>query len=648
MPTTLVKNGDILEAKCDGRWSEVADFRDKVKDVPGRRWNPAEKQWEFPAEPQTADRLLKSLQPEVSDEFMNWLRESMSSHEESLTTPLPDDAELLIPWANKRMPWQPEEVNDEKVVGLLPFQRAGVDAMATWKRALLADQMGKGKTLSSISAIEEYSLRNGYVDGPKLVIAPASVLGSWARELNRWLEDPTVVIVDGSSPAKRHEQITQGIKDNAWVVVNWEQIRVKKEKVKQTTKRGTTRSKTHTWMKEPLFQYPEAAFWDLPLDKWDIAAHTRAEKEFKGKGPGWLGVVADEAHRAKNRQAQQSQGLHRIEGIMQIAATGTPIMNSPDELWSILRWLWPEHYHERGAAYSQGAIPYWTFYETYVDYWEDHFGRKLITGVKNPDALRFALKGKVIRRLAKGGGLRRIYFDVDLTPKQQKLYDDAEKDMWLQIEKDIEQGNLSAIEFAKKAAAGATTTQLMQIPNGAARFVRLQQIIENAANVGGDDESAVMDDFMTRYEDSRPEQWLVFCKYKLSCELLAERLQKKYGARVAIYTGDVATHDRTEIEDAYQRGDIDVIVGTIQALYSGITLTSGHLQYWLSREVVPAINEQGEARQDRMGQQADEVLVYIPHAVETVAAGKVNQINKLKEKIVKTIIPQNEIKESKQ
>ena len=80
MPTTLVKNGDILEAKCDGRWSEVADFRDKVKDVPGRRWNPAEKQWEFPAEPQTADRLLKSLQPEVSDEFMNWLRESMSSH----------------------------------------------------------------------------------------------------------------------------------------------------------------------------------------------------------------------------------------------------------------------------------------------------------------------------------------------------------------------------------------------------------------------------------------------------------------------------------------------------------------------------------------------------------------------------------------
>jgi hypothetical protein len=51
----------------------------------------------------------------------------------------------------------------------------------------------------------------------KLVLVPDhSVLGSWARELNRWLHEPEVVIVNAATPAKRHDQIVQGVKDNAW------------------------------------------------------------------------------------------------------------------------------------------------------------------------------------------------------------------------------------------------------------------------------------------------------------------------------------------------------------------------------------------------------------------------------------------------
>ena len=202
---------------------------------------------------------------------------------------------------------------------------------------------------------------------------------------------------------------------------------------------------------------------------------------------------------------------------------------------------------------------------------------------------------------------------------------------------------MAAIKLATAAIGGASATELMRIPNGAARFVRLQQILENCAVIGGPDESASMDDFEQKYQDSRPEPWIVFVKYKLSCELLANRLRKKYGARVSIYNGDVSSQDRTEIEDSFQRGEIDVVVGTIDAMYQGITLTNGHLQQWLSRDVVPAKNEQGESRQDRLGQQ-QRVNVYIPQAPGTVATGTVHTLNTLKEGIVKTVIPMDEIK----
>lgn len=648
MPTTVTKVDDLLEIQITGRWSEIEEARDKVKGIPGRRWDGDRKLWLLPADPAVADRLLKTIRPEASEELMQWLRESMTHYEESLTSPLPDDAaNLQIPWAYSRMPHQPASVNDTQFTGAEPWQRAAIDLMAREGRALLCDDMGLGKTFEAISAVEEWSLRNGLADGPRLVTAPNSVLGGWVRELTRWLDEPPIQLVDAKKPEDRHKQIMQGIKDDAWIIVNWEQLRTKMLE-HQTRNGGRIKMSV---MKEPLFQYPQAVeeYGDVSLDEWDVPMWRKAQRDF-GKTPGWLAAVADEIHRAKNKDSQQTRGLHRVQAQVMYGLTGTPIMNSPDELWALLAWLWPDEYHKDGATHAPGAVAYWPFYMQYVDFWEDHRGRKVVTGVKNPDALRFAIKDKVIRRTSAILGLKgrkRIYYDVPLTTKQQKLYDEAEKAMWLAVEQEVVEGNKAAIEFARKAAEGGSAVDLMKIPNGAARFVRLQQIIENAALLGGPDESGVMDDFEQKYEDSGQQQWVVWCKYKASCEILAERLRKKFGLEadeVAIYNGDVPAHQRTEIEDAYQRGEVKVVIGTIAAMYQGITLTAGHMQHWLSREVVPAVNEQGEARQDRMGQQ-ELVLVYIPQAPDTVATDRVHVINRLKESIVKAVVPQDTIEE---
>ena len=598
---------------------EFQDARQKASDVPGRRFDWGNKLWIFPADPQVAERVLKTIRPKADQDLLNWISASKANHEESLTSPLPDDAvePLLIPWATKRCGWQPEEVNDEKFVGLKDYQRAAVEVIAERQRALLADDMGLGKTLEAISAVEEFKLRNGQVDGPKLVIAPASVMGGWARELNRWLEDPNVVLLPGSMPAKkRQDHLVGAIEENAWVIINWEQLRVEKVKEKKKLRNGGTRTVVTKKMKQPLFEETE-----------------------------WLANIADEIHRAKNREAAQTQGLHRVTGKVMIGATGTPIMNSPDELWSLLRWLWPEEYHELGAR--KNAIAYWSFYTDYVDYWEDHFGRKVVTGVKNPDALRFVLKDKLIRRTAERLGLKgrkRIYYDVPLTPEQQKLYDEAETAMWLAVQKDIAAGDKDAIEFAQKALDGATATTLWNIPNGAARMVHLQKIIENAALMGGNDASGIMDDFEQKILDSRPEPWVTFFKFKMSCDIFAERLRSKHGLTVGVYHGDVRPATRTKLEDDFQAGEIDVMVGTVDAMKEGITLTKSHLMAIATPSFVPDINEQCEAREDRLGQQRL-VRVYRPLTPDTVSTDKVEPINRLKEGIVRTILPKHTIKE---
>ena len=655
MAATIEKNGDVLEIEFTGRWSQIADAKEKVKDIAGRQWHPelGEKgRWTVPADPVVADRLLRTIQPTVSEELMQWIRESMVSHEESLTTPLPDDAKLLVPWGHTRMPWQPAVVNDENFNGALPYQRAAIDRMAANGRALLCDDMGLGKTFEAITAVEEWTLRNMLPDlvtvptGPRLVIAPGAVLGGWDRELTRWLDEPNIQIVDSKTPDKRHTQIQQAIKDEAWTIINWEQLRIKRITAK--TKNGGKRNAKV--MKEPLFQYPQAHEWDVPLADWDLPAYAKAERMYGKADPYWLSVIADEIHRAKNKDSQQTQGLHRTRGQVMYGLTGTPIMNSPDELWALLRWLWPHQYHERGAAYSEGAVAFWDFYNMHVEFWEDHFKRKVVTGVKNPDALRYALKDKLIRRTQAILGLKgryRMFYEVPMTTKQKAIYDEAERSMWIAIQEDVVAGNQDAIKLARLAAEGGSFAELMKIPNGAARFVRLQQILENAKLVGGPDESANMDDFEQKFADSRPHQWVVFCLFKSSCDILAERLRKKHGddVKVGVYYGDVDNADRTKLEDAFQRGELDVLVGTIAAMREGITLTRGHLQHWLSRAVVPAWNEQGESRNDRLGQQ-ERVLVYVPQAPDTVSTDTVHVINRLKEGIVRTVIPQDKIEES--
>ena len=616
MPAILKRGEGQLELDLSplrGSGGEFEDARAKAQEVPGRYFDWDRKLWCFPDEAHVAERLIHSIQPKVASEIIEWVRSARQRESQELTTNLPDDAELQVDWAKHRVEHQPEFImiagEPHPFNGLMKHQRPMVDLAARVRKLVIADDMGLGKSGTSISAVEEWRIRNKFLDGtypegPRLIIAPNSVKGSWVRELRMWLgRDGAYQVIDHPRPEKRREQIQQAVEGHAWLIANWEQIRAKKEKQKKERRDGSVSTKMVEKMKEPLFETTD-----------------------------WLAVIADEVHRAKNRKSQQARGLLRCradDGVM-LALSGTPLMNSPDELWSILKWLWPKEY-----------TSYWRFYEQYVDYYEGYFG-KVITGVKNPDALRFELKDRLARRtqgqVLELPGKGRIPVDIDLNKKQRKLYDEAETALWLKVEQEIEEGSASAKKFAEAAVAGES---MYRIPNGAARTTRLRQILETPANLGGEDDSAVLDRCVEMIMDSRPEQWVVFCEFKPTVECLIQRLQEK-GITAEAYTGDVEPQDRSRLEDSFQAGTTDVIVGTIKAMFQGITLTAGNRQFWVSRDWTPDINEQGEDRQNRIGQDR-RVMVFIAQPQNTVATDKVEPTNRLKEKIVRTVLPKDHI-----
>ena len=145
--------------------------------------------------------------------------------------------------------------------------------------------------------------------------------------------------------------------------------------------------------------------------------------------------------------------------------------------------------------------------------------------------------------------------------------------------------------------------------------------------------------------DNPQEQHVVFCAFKPTVAIFAERLREK-GLNVGTYTGDTPPAVRTSLEDQFQRSEIDVLVGTIDAMKEGITLTAASIGHFLTRKFVPAPNEQAEDRLHRNGQH-DPVTIYIYEVPDSVDDGKVSPTLRTKEAIVSTVLEKDEVKEKK-
>ncbi|MDT0387730.1 DEAD/DEAH box helicase [Streptomyces dubilierae] len=142
----------------------------------------------------------------------------------------------------------------------------------------LADDMGLGKTVTLIAL----HLKRARSE-PTLVVCPASLLGNWQREINRFA--PGVPVRRFHGP----DRSLAGL-DGGFVLTTY----------------GTMRS----------------------------AATALAERT-------WGMVVADEAQHVKNPYSATAKALRTIPSPARVALTGTPVENNLSELWALLDWTTP-------------------------------------------------------------------------------------------------------------------------------------------------------------------------------------------------------------------------------------------------------------------------------------------------------------------
>ncbi|MBC8073672.1 MAG: DEAD/DEAH box helicase, partial [Deltaproteobacteria bacterium] len=170
---------------------------------------------------------------------------------------------------------------------LRPYQRAGVAWMWTlWTLGTggcLADDMGLGKTVQVIALMLLLQRARQRERVRSLVIAPASVVDNWARELARFAPSLRVAIAHRS--AKPEASL-----DDADVVL-------------------TTYAS--------LSRYPS-----LAQERWAL-------------------VVVDEAQAIKNPDAKQTRAIKQLSARMRLALTGTPVENRLGDLWSVLDFACP-------------------------------------------------------------------------------------------------------------------------------------------------------------------------------------------------------------------------------------------------------------------------------------------------------------------
>ena len=308
-----------------------------------------------------------------------------------------------------------------------------------------------------------------------------------------------------------------------------------------------------------------------------------------------IGIVAiDEVHKCKNPSSQQGKGILKVQPECRIAMTGTPLMNNPLDLYIILKWLG----YEKHAFYA--------FKKHYCVF--GGYGGYEIMGYRNLDELREQLDSIMLRRLKKDvldlPEKTHINEYVEMTPKQEIIY----KEVTAQIRANIDQikmANNPLAELIRMRQATGYTGILSSTIKESAKLDRMEELVEEAVENG--------------------KKVVIFSNWTQMTDVICDRLIE-YSP--AVITGNISDNMRQTMVNEFQNNDnCKVIIGTIGAMGTGLTLTAGTVEIFMDEPWNRANKEQAEDRCHRVGTK-ENVTIYT-----LICKGTIDErINELVEK----------------
>lgn len=459
---------------------------------------------------------------------------------------------------------------------LFPFQEFSVNYLVDKRAVLIGDEMGLGKSLQAVTL--DTMRRNKHpnlVKNPKtLVVTYLGIFSSWQEHF----QQQTNLRVSVIDPKNRKPFLLDIFTHSADVfIVHWQVLRL----------------------------IPELAAIE------------------------WLHIIADECHALQNRKARQTEALKKLKTFYKTGLSGTPAYDKPDDLWSILNWLYP------------------TYWSSFWRYWDDHVlsidqdGYKVVIGVKDVEKLQNEMRGFYIRRKKADVLLDlpdKYYTEmvVDLHPKQKRAYDQMKKDMlaWIGEHED------------EPVAAKAVITQLMRLQQFSDAYGEIE-VVKKRTRLTEEEcvlwkqppgsfkdievecmrlsEPSTKLDAVMQILASTDAQLVVFSQFSQVIELLGKRLESA-GIPHGIFIGKTSTDDRARIISGFQSGKLQVFAGTIAAGGIGITLTAASTVVFVDRSWSASLNIQAEDRCHRIGQKSAVQIIDIisRHTLDMKRIQKIN------------------------
>jgi SWI/SNF-related matrix-associated actin-dependent regulator 1 of chromatin subfamily A len=384
------------------------------------------------------------------------------------------------------------------------YQKAGVQFLDTHASCLLADDPGLGKTIQVCGLLNSRpEIRS------VLVVCPASVKYVWARELARWLTDKSRTVGIAGAALDISAEI---------VVCNYDLLR-----------------------------------------KFDALLKSRRYDL----------LVLDEAHYIKTPRAQRTKACKLLGAlaVRKVLLTGTPIMNRPAELWSLLNFL---------DARAWG--PFFPFALRYCDAKKGPFGWDF-DGASNLVELNSRLRtsGLMLRR-CKADVLpqlprvtrQTVPLPVDMTPVLEELTERLAELMG--FDPDNPPFEIDPVRIPFELVAAIRREVGMAKVKAALAFIA--------------DETQDVD------------KTVVYAHHHDVLGALHEAL-----APSVLVTGQTPAKARARAVDSFQEsGGPKYFIASIQAMGVGITLTAASRVIFVEQSWTPSELEQCECRLHRIGQ----------------------------------------------
>lgn len=291
----------------------------------------------------------------------------------------------------------------------------------------------------------------------------------------------------------------------------------------------------------------------------------------------WDLVVCDECHRLKNRTARMTRAFHSLRAAFPRAwfLSGTPMLNRPEELYTVLRFCgWQVDYMaycRRYCAARRRVIR----------------GKRVwdMSGASNLDELRDRIRPVFLRREKK---------DVlpDLPPISHVIVPVEVADRYAEVAKRY--GNAD-YETAVARLSGKAKAQALADYARAAR----EQGLEKAPDAA-----------LFAHDALSSGPLLVFCWHRDVVDVISEGLTR-LGWKTATITGSTPHKVRQAAVDRFQAGRLDVIVGNLRAMGEGLTLTRASRVLFAEISFVPSQQAQAAARVHRIGQTVPVTAYYL-------------------------------------